>query len=116
MDAERKARMLELEEAKQAKMIEIEATNAKTKAKEAVLASMNTGVEIMKVDVNTVSLRKRLWFEKMQAEMLKSDDLLSGDLRPFLYGGKCADMTTGRHGVFEFPRRHVCRSLASVPT
>ena len=75
MDAERQAKMLELEEAKQAKMLEIEAANAKTKAKEVALASMKTGVEIMKVDLNTVSPRKRLWFEKMQAEMLKFDQL-----------------------------------------
>ncbi|KAE8806390.1 hypothetical protein D1007_17443 [Hordeum vulgare] len=48
MDAEKQAKMLELEEAKQAKMLEIEAANAKTKAKEVTLASMKTGVEIMK--------------------------------------------------------------------
>lgn len=65
IDVERQAKMLELEEAKQAKMLEIEATNAKTKAKEVALASMKTDVETMKVDLNTVSLRKRLWFEKM---------------------------------------------------
>ncbi|KAE8793964.1 C2 domain-containing protein [Hordeum vulgare] len=65
MDAKRQAKMLELEEAKQAKMLEIEATNARTKAKEVALASMKTGAEIMKVDLNTVSSRKRLWFEKM---------------------------------------------------
>ncbi|KAE8768496.1 Lectin-domain containing receptor kinase A4.3 [Hordeum vulgare] len=69
------AKMLELEEAKQAKMIEIEATNAKTKAKEVALASMETGVEIMKVRLNTVLPRNRLWFEKMQAKMLKFDQL-----------------------------------------
>ncbi|KAE8774801.1 C2 domain-containing protein [Hordeum vulgare] len=65
MDAERQAKMLKLEEAKQAKMLEIEAANARTKAKEVALASMKTGVEIMRVDLNTVSPRKRLWFEKM---------------------------------------------------
>ncbi|KAE8801684.1 Eyes absent-like protein 4 [Hordeum vulgare] len=75
MEAERQAKMLELEEAKQAKMLEIEATNARTKAKEVALASMKTGAEIMKVDLNIVSWRKRLWFEKMQAEMLKFDQL-----------------------------------------
>ncbi|KAE8795508.1 DNA repair protein rhp54 [Hordeum vulgare] len=75
MDAKRQAKMLELEEAKQAKMLEIEATNARIKAKEVALASMRTGAEIMKVDLNTVLLRKRLWFEKMQAEMLKFDQL-----------------------------------------
>ncbi|KAE8816628.1 Protein UXT-like protein [Hordeum vulgare] len=67
--------MLELEEAKQAKMLEIEATNAKNKTKEVPLTSMKTGVEIMKVDLNTVSSRKRLWFEKMHAKMLKFDQL-----------------------------------------
>ncbi|KAE8794149.1 Protein UXT-like protein [Hordeum vulgare] len=75
MDAERQAKMLVLEEPKQAKMLEIEATNAKTKAKEVALASMKTGAKIIKVDLNTVSPRKRLWFEKMQAEMLKFDKL-----------------------------------------
>ncbi|KAE8766767.1 Eyes absent-like protein 4 [Hordeum vulgare] len=75
MDAERQAKMLELEEAKQAKMLEIEATNARTKAKEVALASMKPGAEIVKVDLNTVSLRKRLRFVNMQAEMLKFDQL-----------------------------------------
>ncbi|KAE8789804.1 Protein UXT-like protein [Hordeum vulgare] len=75
MDAERQAKMLELEEAKQAKVLEIEATNAKTKAKEVALASMKMGAEIMKVDLNIVSPRKRVWFEKMQAKMLKFDQL-----------------------------------------
>ncbi|KAE8775491.1 Protein UXT-like protein [Hordeum vulgare] len=75
MDAEKQGKMLELEEAKQAKMLEIEVVNAKTKEKEVALANMKTGVEIMKVDLNIVSPRKRLWFEKMQAEMLKFDQL-----------------------------------------
>ena len=74
MEAEKQAKMLEMEAEKQAKMLEIEAANAKTKAKEVALASMMTGVEIMKVDLNTVSPRKRPWFEKMQADMLKFDD------------------------------------------
>ncbi|KAE8790632.1 Protein UXT-like protein [Hordeum vulgare] len=74
MEAEKQARMLEMEAEKQAKMLEIEAANAKTKAKEVALASMMTAVEIMKVDLNTVSPRKRPWFEKMQADMLKFDD------------------------------------------
>ena len=74
MDAEKQAKMLELEAEKQAKMLEIEAANAKTKAKEVALASMMTGVEIMKVDLNTVLPRKRSWFKEMQADMLKFDD------------------------------------------
>ncbi|XBJ19559.1 hypothetical protein VPH35_010521 [Triticum aestivum] len=74
MEAEKQTRMLEMEADKQAKMLEIEATNAKTKAKEVALASMMTGVEIMKVVLNTVSPRKRPWFEKMQDDMLKFDD------------------------------------------
>lgn len=74
LDAEKQAKLLEMEAAKQAKMLEIEAANAKTKTKEVALASMMTGVEIMKVDLNTVSPRKRPWFEKMQADMLKFDD------------------------------------------
>ena len=74
LDAEKQAKMLDMEAEKQAKMFEIEAANAKTKAKEVALASMMTGVEIMKVDLNTVLPRKRPWFEKMQADMLKFDD------------------------------------------
>ena len=74
LDAEKQAKMFELEAEKQAKMLEIDAANTKTKAKEVALASMMTGVEIMKVDLNTVSPRKRPWFEKMQADMLKFDD------------------------------------------
>ena len=54
MKVEKQARMLEMEAEKQAKMLEIEAANAKTKAKEMALASMMRGVEIMKVDLNTV--------------------------------------------------------------
>nr|XP_020182924.1 uncharacterized protein LOC109768584 [Aegilops tauschii subsp. strangulata] len=68
------AKMFKLEAEKQAKMLEIEAANAKTKTKEVALASMMTGVEIMKVDLNASSPRKRPWFEKMQADMLKFDD------------------------------------------
>ncbi|XBJ08654.1 hypothetical protein VPH35_013907 [Triticum aestivum] len=74
MDAEKQAKMHELEAEKQAKMLEIEAANAKTKAKEVALASMMTGLEIMKVDLNTVSPRKRPWFEKMRVDMLKFTD------------------------------------------
>nr|XP_020168473.1 uncharacterized protein LOC109753967 [Aegilops tauschii subsp. strangulata] len=74
MDAEKQTKMLGMEAEKQDKMLEIEGANAKTKAKEVALASMMTGVEIMKVDLNTVSPRKRLWFEKMQADMLKFTD------------------------------------------
>ncbi|KAE8820050.1 C2 domain-containing protein [Hordeum vulgare] len=74
MQAEKQAKMLEMEAEKQAKMLEIEAANAKTKAKEVALTSMMTGVEIMKVYLNTVSPRKRSWFEKMQANMFKFDE------------------------------------------
>ena len=74
MEAEKQTRMLEMEAEKQAKMLEIEAVNAKTKAKEVALASMMMGVKIMKLDLNTVSPRKRPWFEKMQADMLKFND------------------------------------------
>ena len=74
LDAEKQAKMFELEAEKQAKMLEIEAANAKTKAKEVALVSMMTGMEIMKVDLNTVLPRKRPWFKKMQADMLKFDD------------------------------------------
>jgi hypothetical protein len=74
LEAEKQVKMLEMEAENQAKMLEIEAANGKTKAKEVALASMLTGVEIMKVDLSTVSPRKRPWFEKMQGDMLKFDD------------------------------------------
>ncbi|KAE8780307.1 Phospholipid-transporting ATPase 1 [Hordeum vulgare] len=59
MEAEKQAKMFEMEAEKQARMLDIEAGNAKTKAKEDALTSMKTGVEIMKVDLNTISPRKR---------------------------------------------------------
>ena len=68
MDAEKQSKMFELEAKKQAKMLKIEAANAKTKENEVALTRMMTRVDIMKVDTNTVSLRKR------QTEMLKLDD------------------------------------------
>ncbi|KAE8819591.1 DNA repair protein rhp54 [Hordeum vulgare] len=74
MKAEKQAKMLEMEAKKQVKMLEIEAANAKTKAKEVAFASTMTGLKIMMVDLNTVSSRKRSWFEKMQANMLKFDE------------------------------------------
>ncbi|XBJ22409.1 hypothetical protein VPH35_000806 [Triticum aestivum] len=74
LDVEKQTKKLEMKAEKQREMLEIEATNAKNKAKEVVLVSMMTGVEIMKVDLNTVSPGKRSWFEKMQSDMLKFDD------------------------------------------
>ncbi|KAE8820136.1 C2 domain-containing protein [Hordeum vulgare] len=74
MEAEKQAKMLEMEAEKQSKMLEIEAANAKAKAKEVALAGMMTGMKIMKVDLNTVSPRKRPWFKKMKANMLKFDE------------------------------------------
>ncbi|KAE8789403.1 Protein UXT-like protein [Hordeum vulgare] len=71
MEAKKQTRVLEMEAENQAKMLEIEAANAKTKTKEVALSSMMTGMEIMKVDLNTVSPKKRSWFEKMHADMLK---------------------------------------------
>ncbi|KAE8817544.1 C2 domain-containing protein [Hordeum vulgare] len=50
METEKQAKMFEMETEKQARMLEIETANAKTKTKEVALASMMTGVEIMKVD------------------------------------------------------------------
>ena len=72
MDAEKPAKMLEMGAEKQAKMLEIKAANAKREAKEVALASMMTGVKMMKVDLNTVSPRKRPWIKRMQADMLKT--------------------------------------------
>ncbi|KAE8804167.1 Protein UXT-like protein [Hordeum vulgare] len=74
MEAENKVKMFEMEAEKQARMLEINAANAKTKAKEVALVSMMTEVEIMKVDLNTISPRKRPWSKKMQDNMLKFDE------------------------------------------
>ncbi|KAE8816488.1 Lectin-domain containing receptor kinase A4.3 [Hordeum vulgare] len=73
-EAEKQAKMLVMEAEKQAKMLKIEADNAKTREKGVALASKMTGVEITKVDLNTVLPRKRSWFEKLHADMLKFDD------------------------------------------
>ncbi|KAE8790845.1 Phospholipid-transporting ATPase 1 [Hordeum vulgare] len=64
----------EMEEEKQRKMLEVKATNAKTKAKKVAFACMAKGVEIIKVELSTVSSRKRPWFGKMHAHMLKFND------------------------------------------
>ncbi|KAE8785977.1 C2 domain-containing protein [Hordeum vulgare] len=95
MEAEKQARMLEMEAEKQAKMLEIEAANAKTKAKEVALTSMMTGVEIMKVDLNTVSPRGRGSRRCMPtcSSPMRSD--LWERAPSFLDAGRCACMTTG---------------------
>ncbi|KAE8782201.1 Phospholipid-transporting ATPase 1 [Hordeum vulgare] len=53
-----KKKKLTLKAEKQAKMLEIEATRAATKAREARLACMTKGVEIMKVDLSTISQKR----------------------------------------------------------
>ncbi|KAE8816509.1 Phospholipid-transporting ATPase 1 [Hordeum vulgare] len=68
------SRMLEMEAEKQAKMIEIEAVNGKTKTKEVALASMMMGVETMKVDLHIRIIKEEVVFKKMQADMFKFDD------------------------------------------
>ncbi|XBI83266.1 hypothetical protein VPH35_091787 [Triticum aestivum] len=85
MVEEKQTRMPEMEAEKQVKMLKIEAANAKTKAKEVALASMKTGVEIMKVDLNTVSPKKRSWFEKMQARhaQVRQRVIYGGEDHPF---------------------------------
>ncbi|KAE8785437.1 Protein UXT-like protein [Hordeum vulgare] len=65
---------LALKVEKEAKTLEIEVTKAVTRAREIRLACMTKGIEIMKVDLSTVSPRKRSWFEKMQDDMLNLDD------------------------------------------
>ncbi|KAE8802831.1 Protein UXT-like protein [Hordeum vulgare] len=57
----------ELKAEKHAKMLDI-------KAREVWLACMTKGVDIMMVDLSTVSPRKRSWFEKMQSDMLNLHD------------------------------------------
>ncbi|KAE8813839.1 Helicase SKI2W [Hordeum vulgare] len=54
-----KTKKLALEAEKQGKMLEIKATKAATKAREVWLSCMMKGVEIMNMDLNTVSPRKR---------------------------------------------------------
>ncbi|KAE8792127.1 Protein UXT-like protein [Hordeum vulgare] len=72
MDIQNKKLTLEAE--KQAKVLEIKATKAAARAREFHLACMTKGVEILKVDLSTVSPRKWSWFEKMQDDMLNLDD------------------------------------------
>ncbi|KAE8807839.1 DNA repair protein rhp54 [Hordeum vulgare] len=123
MEAEKQARMLEMEAEKQTNMLEIEAANAKTKAKEVALASMMTGVEIMKVNLNTVSPRKRSWFEMMQANMLNFDNERSMAASAIFFGCQqvCWHETRGRNGMVEFnSHRFLCAGmcvgrLASAP-
>ncbi|KAE8811617.1 Protein UXT-like protein [Hordeum vulgare] len=116
MEAEKQARMLEMEAEKQDKMLEIEVANAKTKAKDVALASMMTGVKIMMVDINTVSPRKRSWFEKMQANMLKFDEELSMAASAIFFGCRqvCWHDHGGHDGMVELKSHpfvcwHVCR-------
>ncbi|KAE8798493.1 hypothetical protein D1007_26168 [Hordeum vulgare] len=59
---------------KQAKMLEIEAIKAGHQSKRSPAPLHEKEVEIMKVDLSTVSPRKRSWFEKMQVDMLNLDD------------------------------------------
>jgi hypothetical protein len=63
MEIQQKKLALEVE--KQTKMLKIEAFKAATKAREVRLAAMKQGAEILRVDLSTVSPRKRPWFEKM---------------------------------------------------
>ncbi|KAE8820443.1 Protein UXT-like protein [Hordeum vulgare] len=72
MDIQHKKIALEAE--KQAKMLEIKTAKVATRAREVRLACMTKGVEIMKLDLSTVSSRKRSRFENMQADMLNLDD------------------------------------------
>ncbi|KAE8788085.1 Helicase SKI2W [Hordeum vulgare] len=75
IDAERHAKMLELEGGEASQDARDQGHQCEDQGERRGLASMKTGAEIMKVDLNTVSLRKMLWFEKMQAKMLKFDQL-----------------------------------------
>ena len=54
--------------------LEIQKKKLEIEEKQVKLAVMAKKMEIMKVDLNTISLRKRPWFEKMQNEMLALDD------------------------------------------
>ena len=109
LDAEMQAKILEMEVEKQIKMFGIEVANAKTKAKEVALASMMTGVEIMKVVLNTVSPRKRSCFEKMMptCSSLMTSDLWRQAPSFFVCRQVCWHDHT-RDGVVEFPPLFVC--------
>ncbi|KAE8784423.1 Serine/threonine-protein kinase mph1 [Hordeum vulgare] len=63
-----KKRKIGMEEASQQRHLEIEATNAATKAKEVALA-------IMSVDLSKMSEKTRSWFEVRQKEMFDADSL-----------------------------------------
>ena len=67
MEEAARQRQLDMEEARQ-RQLDIEATNAATKAKEVALA-------IMSVDLSKMSEKTRAWFEARQKEMLDADGL-----------------------------------------
>ncbi|KAE8780741.1 Protein UXT-like protein [Hordeum vulgare] len=85
IDAEKQAKMLEMEVEKQAKMLEIEAANAETRAKEVALAGMMTGVEIIKVDLNTVSPKKEAVVREDGGQHAQVRRGVIYDRGPFLY-------------------------------
>ncbi|KAE8781308.1 Protein IQ-DOMAIN 31 [Hordeum vulgare] len=63
-----KRRKLDIEEAAQLKKLEIDATNAGTKAKEVAPAFMS-------VDKNIMSPERKTWFANRQMEMFACDGL-----------------------------------------
>jgi len=71
--AREEKKRLEKEEQMKA-YLEIQKKKIEIEEKQVKLAVMTKQMEIMMVDLNTVSPRKRAWFEKMQNEMLASDD------------------------------------------
>ena len=54
--------------------LKIQKKKLEIEEKQVKLTVMAKRMEIMKFDLNTIYLRKRPWFEKMQNEMLASDD------------------------------------------
>lgn len=54
--------------------LEIQKKKLEIEEKQVKLAVMTRQMEIMKVDLNIISPRKRPWFEKMQNEMLALND------------------------------------------
>ncbi|KAE8775869.1 putative oxidoreductase [Hordeum vulgare] len=88
MEAKLHANKLKIEDI-QAKKLEIEATKAKNKAKEVSLAGMVKGVKIMTVDLSVMSPKKRSWFERVHADMLKLNDRSMARNSIFLYADKC---------------------------
>lgn len=78
---------------------------------------MLRGLEIIKVNLSKVFPRKRPWFKKMQAYMLKFDDessMMAYRAILFLYAPKCPGMTTTEMVALLNSRPFLCAGVAST--